>query len=276
MRQNNLIPDLVVNLYRLWHGKLGLKGSGLLLRACAKRLPGFEDYNLRVPNLGLIRVNYRDSSGISWLNYSLGEGGLEEGMISAVGRFAPKRAIIWDVGANAGFFAAALIKRLDDYQEIRLFEPNPAFNSILRELSSLLPNVHSHNIALSDKPGSALLHVPKSDSSVASFTPCADSVSINVECTTGDLFLEQSGTGDPDIVIIDTEGNDCRVIKGIIKLIERKRPVVFFEHIFEAAEGVNAALPTDYCHFTVDDRSGDLVPGLDKKCGHNSVFVPRA
>src|SRR5438067_499636 len=151
-----MLSDLLVNLYRFWHGKLHLKGSGLLLRVCAQTFRGFDHYKLKVPNLGTITVNLKDASGIWWLNYSLGEIGPEEGMVSAIRKLSPAHSVIWDIGANAGFFAAALVQSLKDYAEIRLFEPNPSFNSTLREFGSLAKNVFSHNVSLSDQPGTAI------------------------------------------------------------------------------------------------------------------------
>jgi len=269
-----MLPHFVIALYRFWHGKLHLKGSGFLLRLCAQVFPGFERYRLNIPDLGRVTVNLKDSSGILWLNYSLGEIGQENGMISSILNLAPNNAVIWDIGANAGFFATALIQRLKGYREIRLFEPNPQLIPGLQELTTLLPNAHSHNLALSDKPGILTLHVPRRDSSTASFTAAPDSFAVNIECTTGDTFLKNTDSPDPDIVIIDTEGNDCRVIHGLADLITRKHPMIFFEHIFETPETIRRALPQSYRHFTVDDKSGELLSGLDKNRGHNSVFVP--
>jgi FkbM family methyltransferase len=275
VHKNRLITRLVVRFYEFWHGKLHLKGSGLLLRTCARILPGFEDYRLNIPGMGPITVNLKDSSGISWLNYALGEPGLEEGLICAVAKLAPENPIIWEIGANAGFFAAALIKMLGKYTEHHLFEPNPKLMRGLDELANSLPNIYPHNLALSDKSGNITLHVPRGESSTASFTQAPDSLPVDVECTTGDVFLKSTGSSDPDIIIIDTEGNDCHVIHGLADLTARKRPTIFFEHIFETAETIRRALPQSYRHFTVDDESGELLPRLEKNRGHNSVFVPQ-
>jgi hypothetical protein len=92
---------------------------------------------------------------------------------------------------------------------------------------------------------------------------------------TGDAFLKSTDSLDPDIVIIDTEGNDCRVFAGLADLIQRKCPIILFEHIFETTESIQATLPHRYYHFTVDDKSGELLPGLDRSRGHNSAFVPQ-
>src|SRR5437667_4626730 len=180
-----MLSYLLVSFYRFWHGKLHLKGAGVLLRVFARILPEFEHYCLNVPDLGPLTVNLRDASGIAWLNYSLGETGLEEGMISAVLALAPENPVIWDVGANAGFFITALVKRLKRYSEVRLFEPNPKLIPTLAELANYLPNPYPHNLAFSDTPGVITLYIPRGDSSIASLAPRPHSVAVEVECTTG-------------------------------------------------------------------------------------------
>ena len=271
-----MLAKILVVFYRLWHGKLHLKGSGVLVRFCARILPGFDRYLLDVPNLGQISVDLSDTSGTGWVNYCLNESGHEAGLILAISKLAPQNPVIWDVGANAGILIATLVHYLDEYREIRLFEPNPKLLPSLRSLGKLLPNVSIHDLAFSDKPGILTLYVPKKDSSTASLSFRARSTPIRVECTTGDIFLREKGATDPDVVIIDTEGNDCLVINGLSDLIRRKRPLFFFEHIFVSEADILANLPDGYRNFTIDDVSGELLAGLNRDRGHNSVFVPSA
>src|SRR5438105_535021 len=202
-----MLPRLLVRFYRFWHGKLRLKGSGQLVRVCARILPGFDRYPLDVPNLGRISVDLSDTSGTGWINYCLNETGNEEGLVLAVSKLARLNPVIWDIGANAGIFITTLIRHLHKYSEIRLFEPNPKLLPSLRSLGDLLPNVHIDDLAFSDEPAMLTLHVPKKDSSTASLTFRPRSTAIKIECTTGDIFLREKGATDPDIVIIDTEGN---------------------------------------------------------------------
>jgi FkbM family methyltransferase len=183
--------------------------------------------------------------------------------------------VVWDVGANAGFFVAALVKELDGYGEIRMFEPNPKLMPVLQELVGCLPNTSAHNLAFSDVPGNLVLHIPLADSTTASLTPKPNSTPVHVECTTGDRFLAHTGAADPDVVVIDTEGNDCRVILGLQELIGRKRPLIFFENIFLSESTILETVPAHYKHFTVDDRSGELIDKLDSSREHNSIFIPQ-
>jgi FkbM family methyltransferase len=273
--KNTFRSNGLVGFYRFWHGRLHLKGAGFLLRHCARFFRELEHYQLEVPGVGRLTVNLRDGSGMAWLNYSLGESGHEDGLISALKKLAPKNPVLWDIGANAGFFVAALVKNLGEYSEIRMFEPNPKLMPGLSELVGCLPQTHAHNLAFSDVPGNLVLHIPPGDSTTASLTPKPGSTPVAVECTTGDIFLQATGAADPDVIVIDTEGNDARVIMGLKELIKRKRPVIFFENLFLNETVVRAALPDNYKHFTVDDRTGELIDKLDSSRGHNSVFIPQ-
>lgn len=273
--KNTFRSQALVGGYRFWQGRLRLKGSGLLLRWGTRLFPELEHYSLEVPGVGPLPVNLRDSSGFAWLNYSLGEAGQEDGLIAAFKKMAPKNPVIWDIGANAGFFVATLIKNLDGYAEIRMFEPNPKLMPGLRELEHCLPKTHVHNLAFSDVPGNLVLHIPQGDSTTASLTPKPNSTPAHVECTTGDLFLKNTGATDPDVIVIDTEGHDCHVIRGLRELIQRKRPLIFFENIFLSEAVVCATLPDHYKYFTVDDHSGELLEKFEPHRGHDSVFVPQ-
>ena len=131
-----------------------------------------------------------------------------------------------------------------------------------------------HHLAFSDLAGELVLHVPVGQSAIASLIPRPNSSPVSVTCTTVDLFLPAAAATDPDVVIIDTEGNDARVIHGMAELIRRKRPLILFENIFLSEATIQTTLPAGYRHFTVDDLSGELIGTLDKVRGHNSVFIP--
>ncbi len=212
---------------------------------------------------------------MAWLNRSLGETGEEEGMLIAIKRLSPKNPVVWDIGANGGVFAATLAEHLKNFAEIHLFEPNPALIPTLKQLSQCIPKMHVHHLALSDSTGMLTLHIPLDSSMTASLRAVKGSRPVEVECTTGDLFLAAQSLPAPDVVVIDTEGNDCHVIRGLQELVAQKRPVIFFEHIFVGEESIRAVVPNNYAHYTVDDGTGELMEGLHPTRGHNSVLVPR-
>ena len=272
---NTIRSSVLVAFYRFWHGRLHLKGAGLLLRKCIRIIPELQRFKLEIPNVGWLTVNLQDTSGMEWLNYSMGETGQEEGLIVAIKSRTRENAVVWDIGANAGFFGAALAKHLAGYSEIRLFEPNSQLIPCLHELAECLPNIHVHNLAFSDTQGSLTLHIPKNNTTMTSLRPVPGGISFNVKCTTGDHFLVESVAPDPDVVVIDTEGNDCNVIRGLKNLIDRKRPVIFFENIFVSEEMIQSVIPDGYSHFTVDDTTGELLQGVQKGRGHNSILVPK-
>lgn len=272
--RNSFRSTLLVGCYRFWHGRLHLKGAGVLLRFFARFFPELRRYTLKIPRLGELTVDLKDPSGMAWLNRSLGEAGEEEGLVIAIKRLSPKNPVVWDVGANGGVFAATLAEHLKDFAEIRLFEPNPALIPSLRQLAQSIPRMHVHHLAFSDSARILTLHIPLDCSTTASIRELENSRPVEVECTTGDLFLADKSVTPPDVVVIDTEGNDCNVIRGLRELIELRRPVIFFEHIFVTEESIVSIVPESYTQYTVDDGSGELIEGFHPIRGHNSVLVP--
>lgn len=275
MRKNSIQSDLLVGFYRFWHGKLHLKGAGVLLRSFMHIFPELERYKLSVPRLGTLTVNLNDYSGGAWLNYALGESSVEDGLIRCIKDLSLHNPVIWDVGANGGFVMTELALRLDNYKAFRMFEPNPELIPLLHEVASFLRDTVVHHCALSNTGGSLTLYVLQGHSSLASSKPCRNATPVTVKCITVDQFLCDTGADDPDVVVIDTEGNDARVVNGMKGLIERKRPIVIIEHIFLTDEEVEKTIPEGYSHFTIDDVSGNLIIGLERRKGHNSIFLPQ-
>lgn len=275
MKKNSIQSDLLVGFYRFWHGKLHLKGAGVLLRSFKHIFPEIERYKLPVPRLGTLTVNLSDYSGGAWLNYSLGESSVEDGLIRCVKNLSLHNPVIWDVGANGGFVMTELALKLENYGSFRMFEPNPELIPLLHEVASCLRDTEAHHCALSNIDGSLTLHVLEGHSSLASSKPCQNAIPVTVKCVTADQFLSDTGATDPNVVIIDTEGNDARVVQGMKGLIERKRPIIIIEHIFLTDEEVEQTIPKGYSHFTIDDVNGELIVGLERQKGHNSLFLPQ-
>lgn len=275
LAMRNTILSVLVAFYKFWHGTMRLRGAGALLRSFA-RASGAASYRLRVPGVGVLTIDPRDPSGTGWINYGFGETGNEEGLLIAVANLGIIRPVIWDIGANAGMIILAIARHLPDYEEIQLFEPNPSLIPTLVSLADHLPRLTVNRLALSDQAGTAILHVPYNDSSTASFDAIKHSRPVHTRTVSGDAYIAETGQRCPDIIIIDTEGHDCQVILGLREAIERNQPVIFFEHIFVTEDDMWRALPAGYRQFTVDDESGELLPGLHRQKGHNSMLAPQA
>ena len=103
----NIIPWILVEFYKFWHGVLQFKGAGAILRRASVIFPTRRNYPLEVPGTGVIPVDFSDVSGFFWINHLLGENCHEQGVIILLQRVAgelPEPICLWDVGAQCRVF----------------------------------------------------------------------------------------------------------------------------------------------------------------------------
>jgi hypothetical protein len=100
-------------------------------------------------------------------------------------------------------------------------------------------------------------------------------IEARIQCKTGDQILRETVLQPPTIIKIDTEGHEVSVIKGLKNIIDKFRPVIFFEHISLSNKEVMALVPEGYDLYSVSDKDGTLELGLDRSKGHNSVLKPK-
>jgi FkbM family methyltransferase len=271
-----MISSLLVRFYRFWHGKLRQKGAGAVMRVGRSFLPGLRDYRLRLPEGHEIAVDLRDVSGVAWLNHTLGDRFDEEGLLKALSGKLGANAVVWDVGANGGLFSYHVARQAKDVRVI-FFEPNPSMFALAEAATSCFSHVEGLPYALSDKSGSVLFTVPQGGSTMGTLeadrTNCSGSTSY-IECRTGDELVRLGKVPPPDVIKIDTEGHEIAVLKGLREVIERHRPILFFEHISITDSEMLDLVPKDYSLRTVGDDSGALIEGIDRAKGHNSVLLP--
>lgn len=154
--------------------------------------------------------------------------------------------LILDVGANLGQSIASF--RLT-YPEAKIisFEANPMLAAGLSGVADTLPgeNIVVH-FGLSDEAGNFIINVP-----YVSEQPFLEEASISVDYYelpwVKQKFIDRGGltrleklscileTGDaqgfaPDIIKVDVEGAEARVLRGLRQTIEHFQPIVFVEN----------------------------------------------
>jgi len=158
---------------------------------------------------------------------------------------------VFDVGAHAGFFTL-LLGRLG--ASVFAFEPNPVTRQRLQaniRLNDLLA-CRAVGSAVADRCGEGLFrpeknlsplqgHLVEPDYPLGFRTPPVEP--IPVALTTLDEFVSGQGIPAPDLVKIDVEGGEVRVLKGMKRLLAEKRPLVVCEvHNHPLAEEAAALL----------------------------------
>ncbi len=143
---------------------------------------------------------------------------------------------VFDVGGFLGLMTLFFASRA---KHVVTYEPLP--ESLRRITTNLelngFSNVTLRDVALSSEPGELTLTFDDLMSGGASGDPeisrelaisAAHPRSVTVPVTTIDLEIA-SGQPTPDLIKVDVEGMECKVLRGMLKLLTRSKPWVYFE-----------------------------------------------
>jgi FkbM family methyltransferase len=137
----------------------------------------------------------------------------------------PERPTVFDVGANRGDYAQGVLERKPG-AHVHCFEPSPtAFAALLANLGD---RAILHNVALDSTPGQAVLYADERGSGLSSLyrrdlralgMPFGQQTE-SVVVSTLDIEADQAGVDHVDLLKIDAEGAEARVIEGAARMIE--------------------------------------------------------
>ena len=246
-------------------------------------------YPLEVDRVGTVIVDFRDHSGLLWLQHLIGDElaayDIERGLFRALSRFLREDHVFWDVGANAGTVSAYVAKTFPKVK-IFAFEPNPSIFSSLATLFSKVERVRVYPFALSHEDTTVMLTIPKGKSvggsiegieyvlKTSSLTE-EDVEQVTVKAFKGDSLLRsEASLLPPHVIKLDVEGHEPSALAGFAEIIRQHHPVIFFEHLYLSDPDVAKVVPEGYSIHSVDNITGELTPAFDRSVGHNSVLVP--
>jgi len=170
-----------------------------------------------------LRFDARRGSG----GYLLGTTEPEEQ--AALARFLKEGDVFYDLGANIGFFAVVAARRVGPSGRVYAFEPNPECSSQVRRNADLngFSQVEVIEAAVSSKSGRALLRL--GETNLSSAIAHASETGIDVALTSVDDFVREKSARPPNLVMIDVEGAEIEVLRGMRETIARHRPVIMCE-----------------------------------------------
>jgi FkbM family methyltransferase len=163
--------------------------------------------------------------------YWFGSRGYEPGTIEVLAPLARRSATFLDVGANTGYyglFAAKENPRLSVYA----FEPAPqTYEQLLENVEvNGLRNVTPIRCAVGDRSGTARLYLSDDDctaSTLPGFRQARQDV--EVPMLTIDQFVAERGLDRVDLIKIDVEGTEDKILHGAQRVLRGHRPVVICE-----------------------------------------------
>ncbi len=149
----------------------------------------------------------------------------EEGFDREVLKRVVPGDVVWDIGANVGFFTAKFAEKVGQDGRVLAFEPSPSTLAILRSRCGDLPNVEFVNIALSDADGSAQFHESGTagDPNNGLFQPDVSGITVNVAVRRGDSLCAERDDIVPTRIKIDVEGFEKEVLDGLSATLRSPR-----------------------------------------------------
>ncbi len=170
-------------------------------------------------------------------------GGWEPSLQRLLTRLVPVGSVVYDVGANFGIHTLLFSRLVGEQGHVYAFEPVP---DIAEELDrnlrlNKIANVTIVRQALSDHVGMAAFdRGPHAGAGHLSTTTGGD---LMVELTTLDRFALQPGHSPPNLLKIDAEGAESKVLAGGLGVLAERAPHVLVEtHNFEEERSVGAIL----------------------------------
>jgi FkbM family methyltransferase len=183
--------------------------------------------------------------------------------------------VAFDIGMNFGFFACLLGQRCS---AVYGFEPVPWLAKRARANVELnrFSNVAIAEIALSERPGEALLNLPSGeDSNWGTSSLVHQSTgreTLKVPLDTVDNCVDRQKLCRLDFIKIDVEGAEDLVLRGAAKTLRRFRPTIIFEHNPESVANVAALLRQHEYRFA--DLSGKNLGDDPKTWPHDVLALP--
>ena len=151
-------------------------------------------------------------------------------------RAAVGATVIFDVGANVGFYSLHWASRLAPGGTIHSFEPVPStFSWLARNiaLNHLEEVIHANNFGLGDTPADVSLFVPDftgcGAASMRDLHPEEHSQELKIHLDTLDHYFSAAGLQQLDLLKADVEGAELSVLRGARETISRYHPLIFLE-----------------------------------------------
>jgi len=165
-------------------------------------------------------------------------------------RFKGEELTCIDIGANIGNHSLFFHKW---FTNVISFEPHP-LNFKLLKMNVEGTNIEIHNLALSDTENNLILNNKDSFNSGAHTVTNENIMNgINIRTAILDKIIQDNKT--IDLIKIDVEGHEVKVLKGAVNTINRCRPTIIFEQAIEK----------------IDDGTNDTIKLL-KEYGYSNFY----
>jgi FkbM family methyltransferase len=202
---------LVKSAYRLIHQRLGIPAEGRMILDPDGRARDF-------------RINLANTAYIDYVNRAT-EHGYEPDVTALFDAMAPAVNVVYDIGANWGYFVAVLVSNPGFAGRVHAFEIAPrTFRDLVRLVAALdvADRVTCHPFGLSETSGIARIE-EGFHSALTRVSAAPSGTPVPVE------RLDGLAIADPDLIKIDVEGHEAAVFRGGRERLQRAKPMIVFE-----------------------------------------------
>jgi FkbM family methyltransferase len=142
-------------------------------------------------------------------------------------KFVYPGAVIYDIGANVGYFSLLAAELAGKKGTIYAIEPLPRNIEFIQRHISLnkINNIQVIEAAVSDQIGEAYFDLGAS----TAMGHLAKTGKLAVKSVTLDGLLEEGKILPPGIIKLDVEGAEYLALSGAQKLVERYQPIIFMD-----------------------------------------------
>jgi FkbM family methyltransferase len=132
-----------------------------------------------------------------------------------------------DIGAHVGYYAEYFGQLVGPIGVVYAFEPHPSNFRLLIRNCRHLPQVKTIQVAVSDSSGEVLLFEHSTSSSSHALTDLSESgKTIPVRRVTLDGWSHENEVDRIDVILIDVEGHELSVIRGMCNIIENNPNII--------------------------------------------------
>jgi FkbM family methyltransferase len=211
---------------RRWFGRLALRGAVWLLGGGFVRVAAGAGAKLR---LSSDHLPYNHAQG-----HGLIRGVLEPEVQEALRRHVFLGAVVYDVGANLGFFTILSARLTGPDGRVDAFEPVPQCADAVRANAALngFGAVHVHELAAGEHDRDAELLVPGEHA----WAHLADRgrhwdtrYAVTVPVRSLDALIASGELPPPDVIKLDVEGSEIAVLRGLAQTLRAHAVVVVCE-----------------------------------------------
>lgn len=176
----------------------------------------------------------------------------ERATITYIRAFLSPPCVFVDVGAHVGYYAAFAGRLVGRTGHVFAFEPHPVNYKLLGRNCRQMPQIKTINAAVSDFSGHTLLFEHSSSTSSHALTDLSGSgKSIPISKVSLDEWTYENGIRRIDVVLIDVEGHELSVLRGMRQIIANNANITIIleyclSHRASRPEEINALLKEIY------------------------------